>query len=182
MGIDKDRLVNGKERRKHEKGRGYGAFQEREYPFLRYVFGIQPLFLVLMPDVSSACNKTAIQRNYLFVLSHHLELLVRESECLDGECGQNNTEELNCTTTKKIHSMACQLNNLSTCAISTDLKDHMKRVYNHTFSLIKACIKDKQKRCPQKTDPCQRSNSTVLRRIKKTISKFKSCWLQYLRS
>uniref|UniRef100_A0ACB8FF33 Uncharacterized protein n=2 Tax=Sphaerodactylus townsendi TaxID=933632 RepID=A0ACB8FF33_9SAUR len=135
-----------------------------------------------MPDVTSACEKTNIKNNYLFVLRHHLEKLVNVSEQLDGECRQNNTEELNCTSLKKIYRMACPLNRLSNCVNSTDLKNSMNSVYDQTLGLIKPCLTDKQKKCHQGTDACQRSNSAVLCRIKKSISKYKLCWMQFLKS
>ncbi|XP_054840560.1 interleukin-7 isoform X3 [Eublepharis macularius] len=68
------------------------------HAFLRYVFGIQPLFLVLMPVASSACEKKDMQPAYMFVLRHHLEQLVNESENHGHECRQNNTKELICNT------------------------------------------------------------------------------------
>ncbi|XP_054840559.1 interleukin-7 isoform X2 [Eublepharis macularius] len=107
------------------------------HAFLRYVFGIQPLFLVLMPVASSACEKKDMQPAYMFVLRHHLEQLVNESENHGHECRQNNTKELICNTAQNIHNMACQLNRLSTCNITTHLKNNMTNVYNHISSLFK---------------------------------------------
>ncbi|XP_060098935.1 interleukin-7 [Heteronotia binoei] len=148
------------------------------HAFLRYVFGIQPLFLVLMLQVSSVSEKECLQNRYLNILRHHLGKLVNTSERLDGECRQSNTEGLICNATQKIYNMACKLKKLSNCTMNADLKKNMISVYNHTFSLLQACKKEEKRR--QRTNTCQKSNSTFSCHIKKTICKFKLCWMQYM--
>ncbi|XP_077208193.1 interleukin-7 isoform X2 [Paroedura picta] len=123
------------------------------HAFLRYFFGIQPLFLVLIPETSSVDEKDIIRKQYLILLSLHLDQL-------------------------KIYDMTWKLNRLSNCTMNADLKNNLTSVYNHTSSLLKKYIKEEKKH--QKTDICRKSNSPALCRIKKNISKLKLCWIQYI--
>ncbi|XP_077208192.1 interleukin-7 isoform X1 [Paroedura picta] len=148
------------------------------HAFLRYFFGIQPLFLVLIPETSSVDEKDIIRKQYLILLSLHLDQLANASERLGGECKQSRSEELNCNTTQKIYDMTWKLNRLSNCTMNADLKNNLTSVYNHTSSLLKKYIKEEKKH--QKTDICRKSNSPALCRIKKNISKLKLCWIQYI--
>ncbi|XP_061457916.1 interleukin-7-like isoform X2 [Rhineura floridana] len=158
--------------------------------FLRYIFGILPVFLALVPDDSSASiNK--IRAGYTNVLFPNIQKL----ETMIGQCAeftQCNTSVCSSTKRRTIHKMACYLRKMTQeCNLTDDLKKNMDAVSGLTLNLLEVCNNPTRPK-QQKEDSCQdikgvrnfchacfRSWCHTCCR-KKVVSQFMSCWFKVM--
>ncbi|EMP42310.1 hypothetical protein UY3_00472, partial [Chelonia mydas] len=85
--------------------------------FFRSVFGILPLFIVLLPVNSSTCvmeNTAVIREKYENILSHDIDLLENMSEEYRDRCCRNKRHEnpsaIFCNDTQKALLSRCDFN------------------------------------------------------------------------
>ncbi|CAM5089422.1 unnamed protein product [Eretmochelys imbricata] len=166
------------------------------------VFGILPLFIVLLPVNSSTCvmeNTTVIREKYENILSHDIDLLENMSEEYRDRCCRNKRHEnpsaIFCNDTQEIRSlqnMACDLLKFfNKQKINKDFRWQTAVVSCMTLEILqcrcdrgnknrKVCIlvtqtgKDTTGAQGPKKKCCQE-----LCELKETISSLRSCWNKF---
>ncbi|KAJ1192706.1 hypothetical protein NDU88_002012 [Pleurodeles waltl] len=159
--------------------------------FFRYVFGIPPLMLVLLPVGSPTReqnNMGDIYKRYDNVLSPRLgkvtEYEFRNQTC----CKKEEPEELRkylCNDTMEINSlchMGCALRKLADdTKMNQDIKCNLIRLSFETEELLSCrCVNEvklSERKCKAKKRSVDKCNQKICV-LKKMIDSFKSCWDQ----
>ncbi|XP_067323487.1 interleukin-7 isoform X2 [Anolis sagrei] len=151
------------------------------HAFLRNVFWIVPLFLVLVTDASSPCmDREAVYRYMLSIDLEQLEHSLQNTSDFRG---------LSCNSTKAkaLRCMARCLKNISeTCITSnSELQDNMSSVSKSTLKLLRQeCNTTIVKKTPKgKCCHCRDryQTSDMINYTKKIVSDIKTCWIQIIR-
>ncbi|XP_030409179.1 interleukin-7 isoform X5 [Gopherus evgoodei] len=170
--------------------------------FFRSVFGILPLFIVLLPVNSSTCvmeNTTVIREKYENILSHDIELLENMSEEYRDRCCRNKRHETPsaffCNDTQEIRSlqnMACDmLKFFYKKKINKDFRWQTARVSCMTLEILRCrCDRESKNRkvCILLTQPSKdtlgaqdpkKKCCQELCELKETIASLRSCWNKF---
>ncbi|XP_077789026.1 interleukin-7 [Podarcis muralis] len=168
------------------------------HAFLRYIFGILPLFLALVP-VGSSASMNAFLKKYEMFLSFNIRVLENQIGQNDG-CNRSNTNRVFCNTMevnttglevfcnsalkRDIRDVACHLQKMTKrCNFTESVEKNMNEVSGMTLVMLKDCNNNTGiKR--QRGNPCP--NVRYIKRlcreclIKDITFQFKLCWDQLM--
>ncbi|XP_048214705.1 interleukin-7 [Perognathus longimembris pacificus] len=149
----------------------------------RYIFGIPPLILVLLPVTSSDCHiKDTDGKAFENVIVISIDELVKElvkiigndSDCLNNE--SNFFKKHSCDDTKKaafLSRAAGKLKQFHKMNLTEDFGDHLSKVSDGTLALVNCTSRkeEKGKKDKKKNDPCF---------LKTLLEEIKTCWNKIL--
>lgn len=146
----------------------------------RYIFGIPPLILVLLPVTSSDChikNKEGKEyENILMISINELDKMIGTgSNCLNNE--SNFFKRHICDDTKKaafLNRAARKVKQFRKMNISAEFNTHLLRVSEGTRRLVNCSSSKEEKPMKEqkKNDPCF---------LKRLLQEIKTCWNKILR-
>ncbi|XP_058524742.1 interleukin-7 isoform X2 [Ochotona princeps] len=156
----------------------------------RYIFGIPPLILVLLPVTSPNCDIEKIKggqvyENVLLISINELDRMIEiGSNCLNNEsnffkkhsCDDNKEAAFLERAARKLdqfHNMSIsdQAHNTS---INEDFQNHLKIVSKGTLTVVNCPGKEEKK-----SSKDQKKNNRCF--LKKLLQKIKTCWNKILR-
>ncbi|XP_026240497.1 interleukin-7 isoform X1 [Urocitellus parryii] len=146
----------------------------------RYIFGIPPLILALLPVTSSDCDikgKEGKEFEHVLMISFN-ELLDKMIE-VDSNCVNNESnffKRHSCGDSKEaafLNRAARKLNQFLKMNMSEDFQLHLSRISEGTLKLLSCPSKEeKNVKEQKKNDPCF---------LKTLLQKIKTCWNKILR-
>lgn len=165
----------------------------------RYIFGIPPLILVLLPVASSDCEiegKNGEEYQHIIMVSFKELEHIREnaSNCLNNE--PNFLKRHSCDDDKEatfLKTAARKLKQFVKMNIREDFKHHLSVVSQGTLKLLNCTRKDKEKKQPslgeaQPTKNLEEKKSLREQKrqdemcfLKILLEKIKTCWNKILR-
>ncbi|XP_008824305.1 interleukin-7 [Nannospalax galili] len=146
----------------------------------RYIFGIPPLILVLLPVTSSDCHiKDKEGKEYENVLMVSIDELIKmmgtDSSCPNSE--PNFLKKHPCDDTKEaafLNRAARKLKQFLKMNISEAFNTHLQRVSRGTLEVVNCTSKEEKNLKEQKkNDSCF---------LKKLLKEIKTCWNKILNS
>ncbi|KAM7075564.1 interleukin-7 isoform 2-T2 [Molossus nigricans] len=164
----------------------------------RYIFGIPPLILVLLPVASSDCEiegKSGEEYQHVFMVSFESLKRIREndSNCRNSE--PNFFKKHSCDEDKEamfLKTAARKLKQFLKMNISEEFKLHLSIVSQGTLKLLNCTGKDKEKKQPslgeaQPTKNLEEKKSSKEQKkqdemcfLKILLEKIKTCWNKIL--
>ncbi|XP_074211139.1 interleukin-7 isoform X2 [Camelus bactrianus] len=147
----------------------------------RYIFGIPPLILVLLPVASSDCDiggkDGRVYQNVLMISIDDLDSMIDfDSNCLNNEsnffkkhsCGDNKEASFLYRAARKLKQFP-KMNN------SEDFNFHLSRVSQGTLQLLNCSSKEENKSVKEQ----KKLNDLCFLKI--LLQKIKTCWNKILR-
>ncbi|XP_069477346.1 interleukin-7 [Ambystoma mexicanum] len=162
--------------------------------FFRYIFGIPPLMLVLLPVGSPTCENRSmmkIKEDYKNVLFLKVQEVMTMSSRYPNEacCKTDKPEERRkylCNETMEINSlskMGCALQHLANrTKLTNDFKCGLISLSHQTEEMLSCHCEHKVAKCEGRFIKKRTRCNQKLCVIKKTISSFKSCWEQLMQN
>uniref|UniRef100_A0A8C5YZC3 Interleukin-7 n=4 Tax=Marmota TaxID=9992 RepID=A0A8C5YZC3_MARMA len=144
----------------------------------RYIFGIPPLILALLPVTSSDCDikgKEGKEFEHVLMISfNELEKMIEvDSDCVNNE--SNFFKRHSCGDSKEaafLNRATRKLNQFLKMNMSEDFKLHLSRISEGTLKLLSCPSKEEKNLKEQKkNDPCF---------LKTLLQKIKTCWNKIL--
>nr|XP_027805367.1 interleukin-7 [Marmota flaviventris] len=144
----------------------------------RYIFGIPPLILALLPVTSSDCDikgKDGKEFEHVLMISfNELEKMIEvDSDCVNNE--SNFFKRHSCGDSKEaafLNRATRKLNQFLKMNMSEDFKLHLSRISEGTLKLLSCPSKEEKNLKEQKkNDPCF---------LKTLLQKIKTCWNKIL--
>uniref|UniRef100_A0AC11BZ07 Interleukin 7 n=1 Tax=Ovis aries TaxID=9940 RepID=A0AC11BZ07_SHEEP len=147
----------------------------------RYIFGIPPLILVLLPVASSDCDFSGkdggAYQNVLMVSIDDLDNMINfDSNCLNNE--PNFFKKHSCDDNKEasfLNRAARKLKQFLKMNISDDFKLHLSTVSQGTLTLLNCTSKEENKSLKEQ----RKQNDLCFLKI--LLQKIKTCWNKILR-
>ncbi|KAM9689766.1 interleukin-7 isoform X2 [Muntiacus reevesi] len=147
----------------------------------RYIFGIPPLILVLLPVASSDCDINGkdggAYQNVLMVNIDDLDNMINfDSNCLNNE--PNFFKKHSCDDNKEasfLNRAARKLKQFLKMNISDDFKLHLSTVSQGTLTLLNCTSKEENKSLKEQ----KKQNDLCFLKI--LLQKIKTCWNKILR-
>ncbi|XP_055288437.1 interleukin-7 isoform X2 [Moschus berezovskii] len=147
----------------------------------RYIFGIPPLILVLLPVASSDCDINGkdggAYQNVLMVSIDHLDNMINfDSNCLNNE--PNFFKKHSCDDNKEasfLNRAARRLKQFLKMNISDDFKIHLSTVSQGTLTLLNCTSKEENRYLKEQ----KKQNDLCFLKI--LLQKIKTCWNKILR-
>uniref|UniRef100_A0A8C2SCC8 Interleukin-7 n=1 Tax=Capra hircus TaxID=9925 RepID=A0A8C2SCC8_CAPHI len=147
----------------------------------RYIFGIPPLILVLLPVASSDCDISGkdggAYQNVLMVSIDDLDNMINfDSNCLNNE--PNFFKKHSCDDNKEasfLNRAARKLKQFLKMNISDDFKLHLSTVSQGTLTLLNCTSKEENKSLKEQ----RKQNDLCFLKI--LLQKIKTCWNKILR-
>ncbi|KAM5137344.1 interleukin-7 [Callospermophilus lateralis] len=145
----------------------------------RYIFGIPPLILALLPVTSSDCDikgKEGKEFEHVLMISfNELDKMIEvDSNCVNNE--SNFFKRHSCGDSKEaafLNRATRKLNQFLKMNMSEDFELHLSRISEGTLKLLSCPSKEEKKLKEQKkNDPCF---------LKTLLQKIKTCWNKILR-
>ncbi|XP_003479961.1 interleukin-7 isoform X1 [Cavia porcellus] len=144
----------------------------------RYIFGIPPLILVLLPVTSSNCHLKDKEgkgyKNVILVSIDELDKMLHiDSNCLKKE--PNYFKKHSCADKKEaafLNRAAYKLEQFVKMNITADFELHLLKVSQGTLKLINCTKEETVSKEPKKNDQCF---------LKTLLQKIKTCWNKILR-
>ncbi|XP_054548146.1 interleukin-7 isoform X1 [Talpa occidentalis] len=162
----------------------------------RYIFGIPPLILVLLPVASSDCEIDGKEgkeyENVLMISINYLDSMLEiDSNCLNND--SNFFKKHSCDDNKEatfLNRAARKLKQLPKINDDEDFQVHLSRVSQGTLKLLN-CTKVKGKKLPSQGEAQSTKNLDENRHLKEQnkqkcflkilLQKIKTCWNKILR-
>uniref|UniRef100_A0AAF6Z2D5 Interleukin-7 n=3 Tax=Bos TaxID=9903 RepID=A0AAF6Z2D5_BOVIN len=147
----------------------------------RYIFGIPPLILVLLPVASSDCDISGkdggAYQNVLMVNIDDLDNMINfDSNCLNNE--PNFFKKHSCDDNKEasfLNRASRKLRQFLKMNISDDFKLHLSTVSQGTLTLLNCTSKEENKSSKEQ----KKQNDLCFLKI--LLQKIKTCWNKILR-
>ncbi|XP_005613098.1 interleukin-7 isoform X4 [Equus caballus] len=147
----------------------------------RYIFGIPPLILVLLPVASSDCDIEGKDgkeyQNVLMISIDELDSMIEiDSNCLNNE--SNFFKKHSCDDNKEplfLNRAARKMRQFLKMNISEDFNLHLARVSQGTLKLLNCTTKEENKSLKEQ----KKQNDLCFLKI--LLQKIKTCWNKILR-